>query len=45
MPTVYGVTKDLLPRFSRQPCYSVVSFKSTQPDMNNVSASLEKSTT
>ena len=30
--------------FRRQPRYSVVSFKSTQPAMNNVSKSLEKST-
>ena len=36
--------EDTVAPFNRQPHYSVVSFKSTQPDMKNVSASLEKST-
>lgn len=36
--------EDTVTPFRRQPHYSVVSFKSTQPDTNNVSKSLEKST-
>ena len=36
--------EDAATPFRSQPRYSVVSFKSTQPDMSNVSASLEKST-
>ena len=36
--------EDTATPFRRQPRYSVVSFKSTQPDMKTVSKSLEKST-
>ena len=37
--------EDTATPFNRQPRYSVVSFKSTQPDTKTVSKSLEKSTT